>query len=82
MIYLPEGAQPREIRFLEINKLIKDASFDHQLVPIDFGADSGTESEHKLYVVDLTEDQWNKVRKGELALPTGWSLESKKEFIK
>jgi hypothetical protein len=82
VIYLPDGAGPREIRFLEINTLIREDRSNRQLVPIDFGVDMGQESEHKLYVVDLTKNQWARILAGSLALPKGWSLESKQEFFK
>lgn len=80
VIYLPHGAGPREIRFLEINTLIREDRSNHQLVPIDFGVDMGQDSHHKLYVVDLTPDQWAQVSRKELVLPEGWSLDSKVEF--
>lgn len=72
--YLPTSADAREIRFVEINKLIVDRN-DDSLEPIDFGIDVGTEHEHKLFVLDLTPEQWDRIRAQELSLPHGWSLE-------
>ncbi len=80
VIYVPQGAGAREIRFLDVNTLIKEDRSSHQLVPIDFGVDRGGESAHKLFVVDITPDQWERVLRKELALPADWSLESKEEF--
>ncbi len=80
VIYVPTGAGEREIRFLEISTLIHDVRSNRQLVPIDFGVDMGQESQHKLFVVDLTDEQWEQVLKGELKLPSGWLLESKVEY--
>lgn len=71
--YLPSGAGEREIRFIEVNTLIAEQT-DDALEPIDFGIDIGTENAHKLYVLDVTESQWSRMRSGNLALPPGWSL--------
>ena len=80
VIYLPQGAGPREIRFLEINTSIDEGPSNRPLLPIDFGVDTGQQSAHKLYVVDLTPQQWDQVLQKKLALPEGWSLDSKEEF--
>ena len=71
--YLPSNSGERDIRFVEINKLIGD-HVDDALEPIDFGVDSGTENEHKLLVLDVTPRQWERIRASELRLPTDWSL--------
>jgi hypothetical protein len=72
--YLKKGAPDREIRFIEINKLIAEMN-DDALEPIDFGVDTGAESEHKLLVLDVTPAQWDRIQQGALALPRGWSLQ-------
>ena len=72
--YLPTDAGDREIRFIEINSLLAERT-DDALEPIDFGIDMGSDNAHKLYVLDVTEDQWRRLQAGELALPAGWSLE-------
>jgi hypothetical protein len=71
--YLPANAPDREIRFIEINELVADRN-DDTLEPIDFGVDTGMETEHKLFVLDVTPRQWDRIRKSLLALPNGWSL--------
>ncbi len=38
------------------------------LEPIDFGVDTGAESEHKLFVLDVTPAQWEAIRRSDLAL--------------
>jgi hypothetical protein len=53
---LPTNSGDREIRFVEINNLIGDRK-DDILEPIDFGIDIGTETEHKLFVSDVTPEQ-------------------------
>lgn len=77
--YLPCNASDREIRFLEINELIADRN-DDALEPIDFGVDTGMESEHKLLVLDVTPSQWDRIKNSLLALPPGWSLDDATPF--
>jgi hypothetical protein len=71
--YLPANADERDIRFIEVNQLIGDRN-DDALEPIDFGIDAGTESAHKLFVLDVTPKQWDRIQTGELGLPGNWSL--------
>ncbi len=70
--YLPTAAPPNEIRLVEVNEAITSGGAPE---PIDFGVDSGSPNEHKLIVLDVTPAQWQKIRKGALALPDGWTLE-------
>jgi len=79
--YLPKGASDREIRFVEVNQLLADMN-DDALEPIDFGVDTGAESEHKLFVLDVTPSQWDAINRGALALPGGWTLEDAIVFNK
>ena len=72
--YLPTNAGEREIRFIEINTLIADRN-DDALEPIDLGIDTGTDTAHKLFVLDVTPEQWERIQAGELPLPNGWSLD-------
>ena len=72
--YLPTNAPGREIRFVEVNELIGERE-DESLEPIDFGVDTGTETEHKLFVLDVTPRQWDRIRNSSLPLPSGWSLQ-------
>ena len=72
--YLPTNATEREIRFIEINKLIGNRN-DNTLEPIEFGVDTGMETEHKLYVLDVTPNQWSLIEKSLLQLPQDWSLQ-------
>lgn len=77
--YLPTNADEREIRFVEINTLIGDRN-DDALEPIDFGVDMGMESAHKLFVLDVTPKQWDRIRNNELGLPSNWTLENASHF--
>lgn len=72
--YLPRNAGDREIRFVEVNNLIGDRT-DDILEPIDFGVDNGMDTAHKLFVLDVTPEQWDRIKAQELALPANWSLE-------
>ena len=77
--FLPKNASDREIRFVEINNLIGDRN-DDILEPINFGIDTGTETEHKLYVLDVTPEQWDRIRSNSLGLPGDWSIEDAMHF--
>jgi hypothetical protein len=73
--YLPTNAPDREIRLVEINELIVERN-DDTVEPLDFGVDTGMDSEHKLMVLDVTPSQWERIKQSSLALPAGWSLAS------
>lgn len=77
--YLPKNATDREIRFVEVNDLLANRD-DEALEPIDFGVDTGMDSEHKLYVLDVTPSQWDSIQQASLALPRGWSLENEQVY--
>ena len=77
--YLPANADEREIRFVEVNRLIGDRS-DDSLEPIDFGIDTGTENAHRLFVLDVTPNQWSRIQKNTLRLPGNWSLEGQQTY--
>jgi hypothetical protein len=71
--YLPEGAPPREIRFIEVNKLISEAT---PMEPIDYGVEVNGADAHALLVLDVTPAQWEKIKSGAVQLPGGWKLEN------
>ncbi len=73
--YLPTNAPEREIRFIEVNELIGDRA-DDSLEPIDFGVDTGMDTEHRLFVLDVTPSQWDRIAASSLQLPQGWSLQA------
>ncbi len=77
--YLPRGAAERDIRLVEVNTLLGNRT-DDALEPIDFGVDLGMDSEHRLLVVDVTPEQWERVTSGEFRLPDGWSLDGAVPF--
>jgi hypothetical protein len=72
--YLPEAAPPNEIRFLEVNdRLCDPALTTPQVEAIDFDLDIQG-SPFKLFVADISGDQLNQIRGGELHLPQGWQF--------
>jgi len=75
--YLPTDAPPREIRFLEVNRLITETT---EIEPIDFGVDIRRPEGHTLLVLDVTPAQWEAIREGRLPLPAGWTLEGSQEL--
>ncbi len=77
--YLPANADEREIRLVEINQLIGDRN-DDALEPIDFGVDTGMDSAHKLFVLDVTPYQWARIKSKKLILPHDWSLEGAVQY--
>ena len=72
VFYLPTNAPDREIRLLEINKMISEMD---TLEPLDFGVDIGGANPHTLFVLDVTPDQWEAINRKEICLPIGWTLE-------
>jgi hypothetical protein len=77
IVYLPTNSPPRQIRFLEVNRMISETT---PLQPIDFGVAIGGADEHTLYVLDVTPTQWDAIQRGELFLPTGWTLDASREL--
>jgi succinyl-CoA synthetase beta subunit len=77
--YLPKGASQREIRLLEVNELIvaRDAA---PLEALDLGVDVDGDGKLKLLVLDVTPAQWEQIRKKELRLPKGWSMDEAVEI--
>ena len=78
ILYLPTNAPPREIRFLEINRMIAETT---PLEPIDFGADAGAPDAHTLLVLDVTPTQWEAISRGEISLPDGWTYDEKSQEL-
>ena len=77
IFYLPNAAPPREIRLLEINRLISEITPPE---PIDFAVDIDGADAHTLYVLDVTPKQWEAIEQGAMQLPPGWSLAGRQEL--
>jgi len=78
--YLPKNAGEREIRLVEVNELIGDRT-DDALEPIDFGIDRGSDNAHTLFVLDVTPEQWERIKARDLSLPAGWSLDGEVSYL-
>jgi hypothetical protein len=77
--YLPTDAPDREVRLLEVNRMIPEQS-DAALEPIDFGVDTGGVEGHTLVILDVTPRQWGDIENGRLALPPSWRLDGSIRF--
>ena len=73
--YLPEAAPPKEIRFLEVNDRLGDSAMKgSQVETIDFYVDI-QDSPFRLFIADISSEQLDQLRRGELRLPEGWRLD-------
>lgn len=77
ILYLPKNAPSREIRFLEVNRLISETT---PVEPIDFGVDIGGADAHTLFVLDVTPAQWAAIQTKTMPLPAGWTLDGGQEL--
>lgn len=77
ILHLPTNAHAREIRFLEVNRLISEMM---PLEALDFGVAIDGDNRHRLCVLDVTPSQWDAIEAGILPLPSGWTLEGKQEL--
>jgi hypothetical protein len=75
--YLPKNAPPREIRCLEVNRMISETTNPE---PIDFGVDIDSDEGHTLYVLDVTPTQWEAIQNRDMPLPDGWTLDESQVF--
>jgi hypothetical protein len=73
ILYLPTNAPSREIRFLEVNRMISETTPPE---PIDFGVDTDRADGHTLHVLDVTPAQWQAIERREMPLPDEWTLDS------
>ena len=72
IVYLPSGAPADEIRLLEVNRFLNAPEPD-LVEPLDFTPD--IDPPFKVYVADITGDQWERIRQGpDALLPAGWDL--------
>jgi len=79
IFFLQGGAPEREIRLVEINDAIVERAQD-PFEPLDMGVAIDGDSAHSLLVMDATPDQWEKIQRREIPLPTGWSLDNAVTF--
>lgn len=72
VIYLPAGSPANEIRLLEVNSFL-NISDPEVIEPLEFTPDIRGFS-YKIFVADISGDQWEHVKAGRLTLPEGWNL--------
>jgi hypothetical protein len=70
VIYLPAGSLSNEIRLLEVNRFLNPPDPD-VVEPLDFTPD---DLPFKVFVADVTTDQWERIKQSPELLPTGWDL--------
>jgi hypothetical protein len=75
--YLPNGAPPEEIRFLEVSDRFSRGG--DEIDAIDFGLDVGGVN-LRLFVADLSTEELDKVKRGQDRLPKGWALDGAKTW--
>lgn len=75
--YLPQGAPADEIRLLEVNDRL--AGRESDVDPVDFGLDVGGVP-LRLFVADITSDQFAQIKQNPSRLPVGWSLGGAKHW--
>ncbi len=72
--YLPTNAASREVRLLEVNARLALPNSLGPVEPVDFMPDIDG-LDFTLLVADVTPEEWEAVRRGELPLPDGWVLD-------
>lgn len=77
--YLPSNSPEREIRLLEVNDQISEFA-DAELEPFDFNVDFDQDDEHALFVLDVTPNQWDRIKHDPSLLPSDWSLSDTIEY--
>jgi hypothetical protein len=73
ILYLPMAAPDKEVRLVEVNEL---ASIPESapLEAVDFRPDIDG-IDYSLFVVDVTPQQFERLKNGDIPPPTGWRLE-------
>ncbi len=75
VVHLPAGAPNDEVRLLEVNTgLFPEAG--NPIVPVET-TPTVTELPFRVWVADVTPDEWNQIQTNPALLPTGWSLEGR-----
>ncbi len=78
--YLPTDAPPKEIRLLEVNRLLNLPMNDNRpLSAVDFGLDVDG-LDYLVMVADVTPRQVELIRQARLLLPPGWNAEGSQIF--
>lgn len=74
VVYLPTGAPDDQVRLLEVNTgLYPDPGTP--LTPIE-STPAVTDLPFRVWVLDVTPDEWTAIQQNPQMLPQGWSLEN------
>jgi hypothetical protein len=75
VIHLPAGAPEDEVRLLEINTGLYPEP-GNPIVPVET-TPAVTDLPFRVWVADVTPDEWNQIQTNPGLLPNGWSLEGR-----
>ena len=73
VIYLPSGAPEDEVRLLEVNTGLYPGP-DNPIVPVETPP-AVKELPFRVWVADVTPNEWQQIQSNPALLPAGWSLE-------
>ena len=80
VIYLPGGAGEEDLRFVELSELVAGRTDEAARLPVSFGVGRDTGGQHVLSIVDISPEQWDRMRAGTLAPPDGWEIAGGRVF--
>ena len=72
VVYLPAGAPTDEVRLLEVNTGLYPQP-GNPIVPVET-TPAVTELPFRVWVADVTPDEWQQIQTSPALLPSGWSL--------
>jgi hypothetical protein len=75
VVYLPTGAPEDEVRLLEVNTGLYPEP-GSPIVPVET-TPAVTDLPFRVWVADVTPDEWNQIQANPGLLPPGWSLEGR-----
>lgn len=76
VIYLPTGAPEDEVRLLEVNTgLYRNA--DQAIVAVET-TPAIADLPFRVWIADVTSEEWERIQSSPDKLPIGWSLEAKR----
>jgi hypothetical protein len=78
VIYLPANAPDNEIRLLEVNRLLNPP--DDAIEPLEFTP--VWDLPYRVFVADITSDQWDRLRQNPGVLPPGWDLRDSQVILR
>ncbi len=75
VVYLPGGAPEDEVRLLEVNTGLYPEP-GNPIVPVET-TPAVTDLQFRVWVADVTPDEWDQIQANPGLLPPGWSLEGR-----